>query len=146
MLRFHFSELWKSFRAAVYRNFAARMKNTSTRRVHRAWDFAFDDFVSPARFQRWIRNRHRFEECFGIRMQWIVEQFVCIRQFNHLAEIHHRDTVADMSDDAEIVRNEEIRQAELIAQILEQVDDLRLNRHIKSGNRLVADNKFGIHR
>ncbi len=34
----------------------------------------------------------------------------------------------------------------LLLQILEQVDDLRLNRHVERGDRLVANDEFRIHR
>ena len=47
---------------------------------------------------------------------------------------HHRQVVTD----------EQIRQAELLLQVLQKVDHLRLDRHIKGGNRLVADDKFGV--
>jgi hypothetical protein len=47
--------------------------------------------------------------------------------FHHLAEIHHRDAVAQMPHHAEIVRNEQIGEAEIAPQRLEQVEKLRLH-------------------
>ena len=44
-----------------------------------------------------------------------------------------------------VVRNKEISQAELFLQILKHIHNLRLNGDIKSGYRLITDNKFGIY-
>jgi hypothetical protein len=51
-----------------------------------------------------------------------------------------------MLHDAEIVRDEEIGEAELALQILQQVDDLRLDRDVERRDRLVADNELRIER
>ena len=47
---------------------------------------------------------------------------------NDLPEIHHRHVIAQMFDHAEIVGDKEKRDAEVVAKIGEQVDNLRLNR------------------
>ena len=43
------------------------------------------------------------------------------------------------SDHREIVRHEQVRHAEVVLKVLEQVHDLRLDRDVKSRDRLVAD-------
>ena len=48
-----------------------------------------------------------------------------------------------MLHDGEVVRDEQVRQVELVLQIHQQVDDLRLNRHVKGGHRLVRHDQFG---
>ena len=52
-------------------------------------------------------------------------------QLNDLAEIHHSDPVAHVAHDAEVVSDEDQRQAELALEVLQQVDDLSLNRNVK---------------
>ncbi len=47
---------------------------------------------------------------------------------------------------AEVVRDKQICQLVFFLQILQQIDNLRLNGNIQRGNRLVADDKFGIQR
>ena len=54
-----------------------------------------------------------------------------------LAEVHHRDAVRDVPYDGEIVGDEEIREAELTLELVEQVDDLRLDRDVERRDRLV---------
>src|SRR5215472_18947696 len=51
-----------------------------------------------------------------------------------------------MLNDGEIVTDEEEREAELSLQILQQVDDLRLDRNIERGDRLVAHDEIGLSR
>src|SRR5688572_31542547 len=69
-----------------------------------------------------------------------------ITDLDDLAEIHHGNAIANVFDNAEIVRNEEIRQAELFLQILQEVEHLRLNRDIERGNRFVAHDELGLDR
>ena len=51
-----------------------------------------------------------------------------------------------MLDDRQIVRDKEIGKPEIALQLLQQIDNLRLNRHVKRRNRLVADDKVGVER
>ena len=59
-------------------------------------------------------------------------------------EVHHRDPVADVLDDAHVVGDEHIGQPELALERLQQVQDLRLDRHVERGHRLVADDEVGL--
>ena len=60
------------------------------------------------------------------------------------ARVHHDDAVGDLGDDAEIVGNEQHRHADLALQLVEQVEDLRLDRDVERGRRLVGDQQHGI--
>ncbi len=68
------------------------------------------------------------------------------RGLDDTAEIHHRDAAADVVDHGEIVRDEEIGEPEFLLQILQQIDDLRLDRHVERGDRLVADDELRLDR
>ena len=50
-----------------------------------------------------------------------------------------------MAHDQQIVGDEQIGQAEFFLQLGEHVDDLRLDRHVQRGDRLVADDELGVH-
>src|ERR1700720_3136458 len=69
-----------------------------------------------------------------------------VGQLDNLAEIHDRDTPADVLDDGDVVGNEEIGETELALQIAQEVDDLRLNRDVERRDWLVADDEPGIKR
>ena len=51
--------------------------------------------------------------------------------------------VGDARDDAEIVRDQHQRHAELALQLGQQVQDLRLDGHVERGGRLVGDDQLG---
>ena len=53
--------------------------------------------------------------------------------------------MGNMFHHAHIMCHKHIGQSELLLQIHQQIDDLRLNRHIQSGNRLIAGDKLRIH-
>jgi hypothetical protein len=59
------------------------------------------------------------------------------------ARIHDPDPVRDMADDREIMRDEQVGEAELALQILEQVDDLGADRNIERRDRLVGNDELG---
>ena len=61
-------------------------------------------------------------------------------------EIHDGDAVGQVLDDAEIVGDEKVGEVELRAQVHEQVQDLRLDRHVERCDRFVADQHVGLHR
>ena len=60
------------------------------------------------------------------------------------AEIHHRDAMRDLPDQREVVRDEEVREPALVAEVEQQVEHLRLDRNVERGDRLVADDEVGL--
>ena len=60
--------------------------------------------------------------------------------------VHHRDLVGDVLDDTDVVRDEQVRHTELALQLAQQVQDLRLHRHIECRGRLVADDQLRRYR
>src|SRR5436305_625969 len=63
-----------------------------------------------------------------------------------LAEIHHRHPVRYVPHHRQVVRNEDVRQPEVTLQRLQQVHDLRTDRHIERGDGLVEDDQLRIQR
>ena len=49
-----------------------------------------------------------------------------------------------MLDDREIVGDEQVGEAKLVLQVVEQVDDLRADAHVQRAHRLVADDEAGL--
>ena len=60
------------------------------------------------------------------------------------AEVHHRDPVGDVPGQAEVVGDDEHRQAELVAQPQQQRQDLAAHRGVQRGHRLVGDEHLGL--
>ena len=64
-------------------------------------------------------------------MQRVRIQIVGRSELNDIAEVHNGDTVTDVLDDVEVMRNEEERQSELLLQVVQQVDDLGLDGNVQ---------------
>ena len=60
------------------------------------------------------------------------------------AEVEDGDAVRDVADDAEVVRDEDVRDPLLGLELDEQVEDRRLHGDVERGRRLVADHELGI--
>jgi hypothetical protein len=79
-------------------------------------------------------------------MARMLEHALDLADLDDAAEVHHRDAVRDVTHDREIVRDEQIRDAELRLQILEQADHAGLNRHVERRHRLVEHDELRLHR
>ena len=62
------------------------------------------------------------------------------------AVLQHGDPVGDLGHDAEIVRDEEDGRAVLLPQRVDQLQDLRLGRHVERRRRLVGDDELRLER
>ena len=59
------------------------------------------------------------------------------------AGVHDQDVVRELGHHPEIVRDDDDRGAELLLQIRDEVEDLRLHRDIQRGGGLVGDQQPG---
>ena len=89
-----------------------------------------------------IEARDRAEERLGVRMPHRPEQLVRARALDDLAGVHHHDPVGPGRDHAEVVRDQDHGHLQVPAQRVEQVEDLRLDRHVQRGRRLVRDEQL----
>ena len=55
--------------------------------------------------------------------------------------MHYKDVVADVLDDRQVVRDEQVRKAKLLLQILKEIDNLPLHADVECANRLITDDK-----
>src|SRR5215470_3743561 len=128
-------------RARRHAQAAARVEAAARRRIDRARHVTLEQ--DALALQRGVRNRHRGEQRLGVGMLGIGVQLLRRRDLDDLAQVHHGHARADVLDDGEIVRDEDVREAELGLEILEQVDDLRLDRDVQRRDGLVGDDQFG---
>ena len=61
-----------------------------------------------------------------------------------LAAVHDDHLVGDLGDDAEIVGDHDDRHPELFLELVHQLEDLRLRRHVERGRRLVGDHEVRL--
>ena len=125
---------------------AARAEAAARRRVGRARDVALQhDPLALAALAR-LLDRHRRQERLRVRMRRALVDVVLRADLDDLAEIHHRDAVGDVPHDRQVVRDEDVGQAEVALQRLEQVDHLRADRDVERRDRLVEDDQLRVQR
>ncbi len=61
-----------------------------------------------------------------------------------LARGHHADPLGHVAHDRQIVGDQQEGHAEPVAQLAHQIEDLRLDRHVERGRRLVGDQDVGF--
>ena len=96
-------------------------------------------FAPPVRGKR-VEQAHR------IRMKRLGENLPRVRALDHLAGVHDRDIVGLLGDHAEIMGDQQQSHADLLLQLFHQIEDLRLNRHVERGGRLIGDQERRIAR
>ena len=74
----------------------------------------------------------------------VAEQRLDVGVLDDLAGVHDGDPVAHLGDHAEVVGDEDDRRPGLVAQVPHQVEDLRLDRDVEGGRRLVGDEQLGL--
>ena len=79
-------------------------------------------------------------------MRRIGIKLVPVGYLDEAAEIHHRHAIGDMTHHRQVVSDEQKAQAEPRLQVLEQIDDLPLDRNVERGNGLVADDEARLER
>ncbi len=91
-------------------------------------------------FERW----HGLEQRLGVTVPWVGEQRDCVRLLDDLAPVHHRDPVGMASDNAHIVGNQHDRHRQPRSQGVDQLENLRLDRHVERSGRLISDQQLGL--
>jgi hypothetical protein len=80
---------------------------------------------------RRVGHRDRGQQRARVRVARHGIEDVRWTDLHDFAEIHHRDAVADVLDHRQVVRDEEVREPEPRPQVGQQVQHLRLDRHVE---------------
>ena len=114
--------------------------------IHRRRHVAGEDDPLALRLHGGIGYRHRREESLAIRVERTLVEVDAVRELDDLPQIHHGDAVADVLHHRKVVRDEEVGELEPILELLEEVDDLRLDRDVEGRDRLVAHDELRLDR
>src|SRR6266550_1780857 len=85
---------------------AARVEDTARRGIRRRRNVARENDSLLARLG--IGDRNRREKSLGVRHQRLAVEIVRRRQLHDFAEVHHGDTVGDVLDNRQVVRDEHV--------------------------------------
>lgn len=96
------------------------METAACRRIARARDFPLQKVFGLVTFGK-VGRRYRIEQKFGVWMLWIVVDFVRGPDLTDFSQKHDADAGGNIPDDAEVVRDEKVRQFILALQITQKV-------------------------
>src|ERR1700744_3763791 len=98
--------------------------------------------ITVARIRLW----HRAEQSPRVIVLRIAQHVLAFPLLYDGTGVHHHDVVGQMLDDRKVVRHKQVRQAEPLLQIQQQVDDPGLNGDIQCGHRFVERQDPGSQR
>lgn len=79
----------------------------------------------------------------GVGVAWGVADLVAGAEFDELALAEDGDVGGEIANERHGMRDEEVSEGEVALQVTQQVDDLRADRDVESGDRLVEDEDLG---
>ena len=65
-------------------------------------------------------------------------------ELHDAAQVHDGDAVGDVPDHRQVVSHEQVGHAQLVLQVLQQVDHARLDRDVQRGDRFVEQHQLGV--
>lgn len=130
----------RRFRTAAFGGIATAVAEGAARgTVHNAGHLAQHLYALTILVHLGVSDGNGREQRTGIGVQRVAVQLLAGGNLHNFAEVHDDDTVADMLDHRQVMGNEQVGNAQLRLQVLQQVDDLRLNRNVQCRDRLVAE-------
>lgn len=112
--------------AEVARVRAAWVEVAAPGRIDRGRNFTLQGLVLELPMR--VGDRDSIQQGFRVGMARLLVECACGSQFDNPPKIHHRDPVADMLDDRQIMGNKQIAELILLLYLAQQVENLRLNR------------------
>src|SRR5713101_7325910 len=95
-------------------------------------------------FELWIGNRS--QEIASILRLWRKQYLVRRSLLHNASRLHDDDTIAQKPHHVKVVGHEQIAHPERILEVLQQIEDERLHRHIERGRGLVLNDEIGVER
>src|SRR5215470_1766424 len=136
-LRVRDAELGRSLgAAAVYHFRAARMERAARGRRRRIRRLPVDGGEPLAAV---AEPRNRFQERPGVGMGRRVVDLLDRPGLDQATRVHHRDLIAHLRNDTEVVGDEDQRQVVRALQVAQEIQVLGLDGHVEAGRRLVGD-------
>ncbi len=90
-----------------------------------------------------IGSRNGRNEGFGVGMGRPAADRLAGAGLDNPAAIHDGDPVAHVTDDPEVMGDEQVGQGELLLERLQEIEDLRLDRDVEGGHGLIGDDQPG---
>ena len=123
---------------------AARVERAALRHVDQAGRGARDRQQPVAAVP--VEARHRAQQSPGVGVLGLVEDLLRGAVLDRATGVHHQDVVGELGDHPEVVGDDDDRGVELPLEVADQVEDLRLHRHVERRRGLVGDQQVRVAR
>src|SRR5262245_14726671 len=122
---------------------AARFEAAASGDLAQVWQAASDARQPfPAR----LEARYRRQQALAVGMQWTFEYIRRAAALDHFTSVEYGNLVGDAADHAEVMADEEHRQAAACLQLLQEVEDLGLDGDVEGRCWLVENQEVGLGR
>ena len=91
-------------------------------------------------------DRNGREKRLRVRVHGRLVELLSSPDLHDPPEVHHRDAVGNVSDDREVVRNEDVGEPEIVLKLCDEIHDLCLNRDVERRDRLVEHDHLRVER
>src|SRR5215204_1960600 len=125
---------------------AAGVERAALRGVGGGRYVAGEDHAPPLAFLVGVGDGDSGEQRGGVGVARLVVERASVGELHDLAEVHNGDAVGDVLYHGEVVGDKDVGQVELFLQVLQEVDDLGLDRDVESRDGLVADYQARVER
>ena len=118
------------------------MEPAPGRDVRRVRSLAFQDDALPPPVR--VRDRHDGHERLRVRVPRILDQLPGRPFLDDLPQVHDPDSVREDPREGEVVGDEQVREAFLLAQLQEELEDLRADRDVEHRDGFVGHQELRI--
>ena len=116
------------------------------RRIGRGGYVAVQDDLLTLATHLGVGHRHRRHERLGVRVDRALVDLVLVAHLHDPPQVHHGHPVGDVAHHRQVVGDEDVRQPEVLLQVLQQVDHLGLHRDVQGRDGLVTHDDLGAER
>jgi len=117
------------------------MKAAARRNVERAWDIALENSGAVPAFGDEAGNR--LQQALRVRVLRAFKHRRRGRKLDDAPEIHDCHSIGHVAHDREFMGDQQHAETGMTLQILQQIENLRLDRHIERRYRLIEDEERG---
>lgn len=118
-----------------------RVEHATRGRVQGAGNVTLEHDPFPLSLHYRVGDRCRGKQRLGVGVQRVLVELSPFGNLHDLTEVHHDHAVTDVPHDGKVVRDEQVCDPELGLQVLQEVDDLGLDRDVQGGHGLVQDDQ-----
>ena len=93
-----------------------------------------------------LDGQHRSQQAARVLVHGVAQDVRDRALLHHLAGVHDGNGVGHLGHEGQVVAHEHHREAQLLLQLVQQVDDLLLHRHVEGGGRLVGNDELRVAR